>query len=182
MIPQFLCHFCHTDITGWILYREMGSYEKWVLTWFNIMHKSPAMWMPVWCLSLILQFSGLWTDTADWQGMRRLHWRLLNALKWEYSLALMLPIAKWTCTPPHTHTHMHTASVHPYPTPTHTVSQLNQCEYMNTLNCSDRVNYSVLYQATKHQNALWLPCEYKDQQACFGTAWRQVWYFSRQSL
>lgn len=45
----------------------------------------------------------------------------------------------------------------PVSQPPHVVSQSSQCEYMNTVNCSDRVNYSVCYQATKHQNALWLP-------------------------
>lgn len=77
---------------------------------------------------------------------------------------------------PPPHTHARTASVHPYPTlPTHTVSQSSQCEYMNTVNCSDRVNYSVCDQATKHQNALWLPVSVNMENS------RQVWYFSRCS-
>ncbi len=93
------------------------------------------------------------------RGMRRLHRHLLNALKWEYSLALMLPIAKWTHTPL-THTHMHTQPPctripHPH---TRTVSQSSLCEYMNTVNCSDRVNYSVRFQATKHQKCFMASC------------------------
>lgn len=125
--------------------------------------KALAMGMPFWCLSLILQFSGLWTDTADWQGMRRLHRRLLNALKWEYTLALMPPITKWTCNPPHAHSLSAPIS---HPPHAHTVSQSSQCEYMNTVNCSDRVNYSVCYQATKHQKSFMTSCEceYGDQE------------------
>ena len=65
----------------------------------------------------------------------------------------MPPIAKWTRTPPLLAHTLHA----PMSQPPHVVSQSSQCEYMNTVNCSDRVNYSVCYQATKHQNALWLP-------------------------
>lgn len=119
------------------------------------MHKGPRRWGCRSDVSLIPQFSGLWTDTADWQGMRRLHRHLLSALS----------VVKLWCflslnghAPPPT---THVPSLHPYPTPhhthTHTVSQSSLCEYMNTVNCSDRVNYCVCYQATQHQNALWLP-------------------------
>lgn len=100
--------------------------------------------MPVWCLSLILQLSGLWTDTADWQGMRRLHWQLRNTLKREYSLALMAAIAEWTCPP----------------NPSLISSQSSQCEYINTVNCSDRVHYSI-----KPQNIKML----------YDSPWKWIW-------